>query len=100
MATPALGPSLPIAPSGMCRWMSRSDEPPRTMSVSVAAIPSANALARRYEMAIVTDSLMTSPSLPVVWIEPLPGMTCGGGRVGRVSQQQPHGARGGGGNRP
>ena len=70
-AVPALGPSLPMLPSGMCTWMSRSV---RNCSSGVLVIPSSYAWLLTHESAICALSRMTSPSLPVSWMLPFPGI--------------------------
>ena len=67
MATPALGPSLGVAPSGTCTWMSRFCS--QSMSNPICA-----PRARTIECAADADSFITSPSCPVRIRLPLPGM--------------------------
>ncbi|OIQ63599.1 hypothetical protein GALL_548600 [mine drainage metagenome] len=64
--TPALGPSLGVAPSGTWTWIS-------TVSNFGGLIPSSGAIERTKLAAASIDSFITSPSLPVVFIRPLPG---------------------------
>ena len=66
IARPALGPSLGVAPSGTCTWIS-------TASNFVGFTPIAGLTDRTYDDAASMDSFITSPSLPVVFIRPLPG---------------------------
>jgi hypothetical protein len=73
-AVPALGPSLPILPSGMYTCTSRSF---RNVSCKFTVMPSSNAWLLTHESAICALSRMTSPSLPVSWRPPFPGMLCG-----------------------
>ena len=66
IAMPALGPSFGVAPSGTWTWMS-------TLSNIGGFSPSSGAFERTHEEAASIDSFITSPSLPVVFIRPLPG---------------------------
>ncbi|CFT86570.1 Uncharacterised protein [Bordetella pertussis] len=68
MAIPADGPSLGVAPSGTWTCMS-------CFSNTLSANPSRRARERTTVRAASTDSFMTSPSEPVRWILPLPGMS-------------------------
>ena len=77
MVTPADGPSLGIAPAGMCTWMS-------VLSRKFSSMPSHLALARTNDNAACADSFMTSPSCPVSTSEPLPGM-----RVASMKRMSP-----------
>ena len=66
IAMPALGPSLGVAPSGTWTWMS-------VRSKRGGSTPMAGAIERTKDEAASIDSFMTSPSVPVVFILPLPG---------------------------
>ena len=66
IATPADGPSLGVAPSGTWTWMSR-------LSNSGGLTPISGEIERTKLEAASIDSFITSPSLPVVFIRPLPG---------------------------
>ena len=66
MAMPADGPSFGVAPSGTCTWMS--------IASNIGGFsPSSGAFDRTHEEAASINSFITSPSLPVVFIRPLPG---------------------------
>jgi hypothetical protein len=65
MAIPADGPSLGVAPSGTWTWMSHF-EPGRLH-------PDLRRDGAHVGRRGVDDSFITSPSLPVVFIRPLPG---------------------------
>ncbi len=67
IAMPALGPSLGVAPSGTCTWMS-------LFSNTSSLMPSMRARLRTTERAASTDSFITSPSEPVRMMTPLPGI--------------------------
>ena len=66
IATPALGPSLGVAPSGTWTWMS-------IVSNFGGLTPSSGLIDRTKLDAASMLSFITSPSLPVVFIRPLPG---------------------------
>ena len=66
IAMPADGPSFGVAPSGTWTWMS-------TLSNIVGFRPRSGAFERTQDEAASIDSFITSPSLPVVFIRPLPG---------------------------
>ncbi len=66
IATPALGPSFGVAPSGTWMWMSN-------FSWNSGSIPNRVARRRTTVMAALIDSCITSPSLPVQVVLPLPG---------------------------
>ena len=65
---PAEGPSFGIAPSGTWMQMSR-------VSKSLGSIPSSSQWAMTHSWAIVADSFITSPRLPVRLTLPLPGVS-------------------------
>ena len=66
IVTPADGPSLGIAPSGTWIWISY-------FSNNSELMPNWKPLALRYWIAIIADSFITSPRLPVsVSLSPLP----------------------------
>ena len=67
IATPALGPSLGVAPAGTCTWMS-------DFSSISASMPSDCARALTSDSAACALSFITSPSWPVRISLPLPGM--------------------------
>ena len=66
MATPALGPSLGMAPAGTCTWMS-------DFSNEAGSMPSVDARALTRLSAACALSFITSPSWPVRMSLPLPG---------------------------
>mmetsp|Transcript_104371 Transcript_104371/g.292445 ORF Transcript_104371/g.292445 Transcript_104371/m.292445 type:complete len:230 (-) Transcript_104371:1647-2336(-) len=65
IVTPAEGPSFGTAPSGTCKWIRVS---------SKYRLPTFNSRMKRrvYVKDIAEDSLMTSPSCPVIFIDPPP----------------------------
>mmetsp|Transcript_29064 Transcript_29064/g.94902 ORF Transcript_29064/g.94902 Transcript_29064/m.94902 type:complete len:299 (-) Transcript_29064:2863-3759(-) len=67
MVMPAEGPSLGTAPCGKWTWMS-------WRLMSLPSRPSWSACARTHERAMLTLSLITAPSLPVVTRLPFPSM--------------------------
>src|SRR5690348_8630870 len=68
IAMPALGPSLGVAPSGTCTWMSY-------LLWKSGSMPSRSLRARTTDCAAWMDSFITSPSCPVRISLPLPGTT-------------------------
>ncbi|MNV66507.1 hypothetical protein D3C71_1592640 [compost metagenome] len=68
IAIPADGPSFGVAPSGTCTCMS-------CFSKTLSAKPRRRARERTTVRAASTDSFITSPSEPVRWMTPLPGMS-------------------------
>ena len=66
IAMPADGPSFGVAPSGTWMWMS-------AFSWKSGEMPSRRARLRTTVIAALIDSCITSPSLPVNVVLPLPG---------------------------